>query len=715
MVCGERASLDVLGPSIESNKHIVFVNMYGPSESTIFATEFYIPSDCRRANIPIGRSLPNNGAYVIDEALNLVPPGVCGELLLTGASLARGYLNQPDLTKEKFITLKSSRSLGSLRGYRTGDLVRQLACGDLEFLRRKDDGQVKLRGQRLELGEIEETIKQHAGVGDAVAVLCKRNGINDQLVAYFTTLAPAEYAEQQTREIRELLQARLPTYMVPSLIFCMPTFVLSRTGKIDRKTMASPEFVDQIADEIRSSLPSEPAMLTPHERLVRKVFTEALGMKEELLGGHDNFFDVGGHSLIAVRIVSSIRRVFSISLPMPIFMNNATVCAISKIISHGQVETEQSSLPSIPHAAASKMEFPASHMQVSLWAEEQMNHGLSTYNTGFQRRTSGPLNLDALQKAFIALVVQHDALRTRFSMRDDLLIQQVQSLTSTSELIQIAQAEDEQAARMMLSVEAARLFDLSKDLPVRFLIVRVSAEVHFISMITHHIVTDGWSFGVIDHDLTVLYNTFLTDIHQQSPLSPLSIRYGEICAWQNQLVDSGVFAPQLAYWVEELKGAKPLELFTDYPRPQKLSGRADEIPFTMDDTMVSSLRRLASTHQTSLYVVLLAAFRAAIYRANGEEDGMLGMVSANRPTPEMEGVVGYFVNPRALRLEVTPDSTFESLVQTTRKVVIDSLQHLDVPFQQIVSELAPQRNVARKPLVQLGALSIVAFAIYMIN
>jgi len=263
--------------------------------------------------------------------------------------------------------------------------------------------------------------------------------------------------------------------------------------------------------------------------------------------------------------------------------------------------------------------------------------------------------------------------------------------------------EAEQRARKFLAEEHSRPFDLSKDIPVRIAIVQVCSNVHFVSAIIHHIATDGWSNVLLDRDLTVLYNAFAAGV--QPSLNPIPIRYRDYAVWQKQRARDNLLTTQLEYWKKRLFGARPLELFTDYVRPESLSGKAAEQPITIDATVVTSLRRLAAKHRASLYVILLAAFRAAVFRSTGEEDGSIGMVNANRPRTELESVVGFFVNTHAVRLVVESDMSFEDLITQTRQVTLEALQNSEVPFDKVVAHLAPPRDLSRNPLVQLSKSS----------
>lgn len=429
---GEPLFLASLRPVTLAKPNLILSNNYGPSESTVDATFFTIPPGYNRANVVIGNPMANIGAYVVDEYLNPVPRGVCGELLLTGKSLARGYLNREELTAQSFIQLGNQHCLGPLRAYRTGDLVRQTASGELEFVRRANTGQVKLRGHRIELGEVERAIEQHPLVSSVVVVVCRFEEGDERLVAYVTSRACRE--EDEIADIvKTHLRALLPSYMVPSMVLSVSSFPFSTTGKLDRRLMASPHFVEQVSKSRPSFIPkhqSSTATMTPDEAAVVGIFSRVLGVPQTSIGLHDNLFDIGGHSLIATRIVAAIRRHFGVSFGVALFYDNATPAGVLGNLAQCEFDAE-ASLVRIADVDAQEL-CPASDAQTRLWVEEQINPGLSRYHAGFQRRLTGPLNADALQKAFFALLDRHETLRTVFEMHDPVLMQRVKPLQECS-------------------------------------------------------------------------------------------------------------------------------------------------------------------------------------------------------------------------------------------------------------------------------------------
>jgi len=419
---GEAAFLSFLRPIQTAKPKICVSNGYGPTESTIIATMFSVSHDCNRTSIPIGRPLANIGAYVVDSALAPVPPGVCGELLLTGDSLARGYLKREQLTSEKFVWLGEEHPLGNLRAYRTGDIVRQITTGDLEFIRRVDD-QVKLRGQRVELGEIERTLEQHRYVNSAVAVVCRRGEGDDRLVAYLTA-RPTYQSRELSNILKAHLRTMLPPYMIPSLILLVPSFPLSATGKVNRKLMADNQFLDRITNY--TSKMRNNRHLSLEESEVLEIFARALNISPDSIGLYDNLFNIGGHSLTATRIASAVRSHFGVSFDIKVLYNDASVAGV--VASLKQCKPEDLEEIPIERFSDPRQLCPASDAQTRLWLEEQMNSGLSRYNVGFQRKLTGNLDVEALKMSFILLLFRHDVLRTVFEMHDPVLMQRIVSI-----------------------------------------------------------------------------------------------------------------------------------------------------------------------------------------------------------------------------------------------------------------------------------------------
>ncbi|KAE9406246.1 acetyl-CoA synthetase-like protein [Gymnopus androsaceus JB14] len=673
---------------------------YGPAEAAVRSAYYLVtPLVENLLKIPIGRALPNTSIYVLDESFYPVPAGVLGEIAVAGIHLARGYLHQPELTAERFISISAKNPLGPCRLYLTGDVGYWNSEGQLQFVGRKDT-QLKLRGQRIEAGEVECAINCHPAVkSSAVVVVGTPSG--DQLIAY-TLLSldtSCDFASILDSIINSLRQS-LPSYMIPAHIIPLDEFPLNYSGKLDRKTLSSNDYLEKFKSV--KFIPTSDGPRTETEELILSIFSQALSIPEKMIGVYDNLFDLGGHSLIATHIVAAIRRQFNVSFDILAFMDNATIADTAALVLHSHVEKDPRT-HIIPRNSQDLLICPASDAQTRLWIEEELNPGLARYNAGFQRKITGPLNVDALERAFLALVDRHEALRTTFSMDNGVLMQSIRPSDSvTVRVIGMGDsAESEENALKLLHTEQSRPFNLREDPPVRFAIISAGDNLFFISAIIHHISTDGWSSGIIDREVTLLYNALSAGL--PTPLLPnLPLRYTDYSLWQNERLNTGMLDTQLSYWHKQLQGSKPLELHADFVRPEKLSGKADEIPFEISEESLMALRLLAATHRTSLYVVLLAAFRASIFRITGEEDGTIGMVNANRPQEEIEHIVGFFVNTHAVRLSIDSNTSFDDIVLKTRRVTAEALQHSDVPFDKVVQKcLTAQRELSRNPLVQL--------------
>ncbi|KAE9391127.1 acetyl-CoA synthetase-like protein [Gymnopus androsaceus JB14] len=684
--------------------HLTFGSEYGAVECSVFTTDFSIDSshlESRMCRIPVaGRALPNNRIYVVDETFSPVPPGVLGQIVLAGVHLGRGYLNRPDLTAERFVQMPSDSFLGPQRLYCTGDLGYWTSGGQVQCVGRMDT-QVKIRGQRLEIEEVETVLKDHPAVeSSAVAVVLTPQG--DQLVAYVRLTVDISIKEEnvftELSTIKQYLRNILPEYMVPNQVLRIDALPLNSNGKLNRKLLASWNYMashDTLAcsqnidvDHIRNIKPvSDEKDLTVDEATVQDIFARYLGISPYMIGLHDNLFDIGGHSLIAARIITAIRQHFRVCFSVTLFYSNATVAGV--ITNLVQCQVEDNGAPAYLYSLDTQDICPASDAQTRLWVEEQMYPGLSRYHVGFQRKMTGLLDTEALIHSFLALLNRHEALRTVLEMHDSTLMQRVVPLNQCPpihfvEMQALSPIKAEEDARTFLVEEHARPFNLAKDIPTRLAIVKISSTLHFVSAVIHHIATDGWSNIIIDRDLAQLYNSFSAGI------SGSINRFKKESCRHSSTIGLTTF-----------RSAKPLELRVDYFRPQTRSGQTKEIPIAIGRTLVSALRQLGAKHRTSLYVVILAVFRATIFRVTGEDDGILGMANARRPQTELENIVGFFVNIHAIRLPVNQQSTFEDLIMETRKVTAAALDNSEIPFDKVVAHLAPKRYLSRNPLVQL--------------
>jgi amino acid adenylation domain-containing protein len=644
------------------------VNHYGPTESSVVATWGVVPSEGVGAP-SIGRPVDGTRACVLDGAGRPVPAGVAGDLCLGGESLARGYLGRPDLTAERFVPDPTG---DGERLYRTGDLVRHRADGEIEFLGRIDF-QVKIRGVRVEPGEIEALLAAHPGVREAVVVVRERGG-EARLVAY---VAPGGEG------LRAWLESRLPAAMVPSAFVSLDALPLTPNGKVDLRALPEPEWDQEATSGFT-------APRTPTEELLAAVWAAVLGRSP--IGIHDGFFDLGGHSLRATQVVSRVRRVLGVELPLRAVFEAPTVAGLALRIEAAR-RGDAPVPPIVPVARG--VELPASFAQERLWFLDQLGDpgdAGAAYNIPAGLRLRGPLSVPTLAAALAGLARRHEALRTTFALRDEARVVQVvsPSLDLPLPVIDLAGVSDTEARRVA-AAEAARPFDLARGPLVRALLLRTGAEEHVLVLVMHHIVSDGWSMGVLLRELARLY--------EGASLPPLAIQYADYAAWQRGWLQGEPLRRQLDFWRERLAGLAPLlELPADRPRPPVQGTRGGHVELPLD---LEGLDALCRARGVTLFMVLLAGLQALLGRITGREDPPVGTPIANRQRAETEGVAGLFVNTLALPAGLAGDPSFADLLARVRETTLDAYAHQDLPFEKLVEELRPERDLSHAPVFQV--------------
>jgi amino acid adenylation domain-containing protein/non-ribosomal peptide synthase protein (TIGR01720 family) len=653
------------------------LNMYGPTETTIWST-----TQAVEAGVPVtvGRPALNNRTYVVDAAGEPVPVGVAGELFIGGVQVARGYLGRPALTAERFVPDAFAAEPGA-RAYRTGDRVRWLADGRIEYLGRMDF-QVKIRGFRIELGEIEATLRAADGVREC-AVVARETGAGDRrLVAYVV----GEDGAVDAAALREQMRRSLPEYMVPSAIVAMDALPLTPNGKLDRKALPAPE----------AGAPEEAyvAPRTPLEEVMAGVWAEVLRL--ERVGVTDNFFELGGHSLLATRLVSRIREVLDADLRVVALFEGPTVAELARAVE----EARSANAPRLPDVAAVD---PADAMLLSfaqerLWLIAQIEGEQdAAYNLPAAVRLSGALDAAALERALGEIVRRHDALRTVFAQADGVPVQLVRPFDGFALTVEEAAEAD---VRRRAAEEAARPFDLAAGPLFRATLLRVSEQEHVLLTCMHHIVSDGWSMGVLFRELGALYAAFAEG--RESPLRALPIQYADFAAWQRRHLQGEVLDRHLEWWTARMAGAPALlELPTDRPRPPVQSSRGARVPVQLPRELLDRLQALGRGEGATLYMVLLGAFQLLLGRYAGTDDVVVGSPIAGRTRAEVEPLIGFFVNTLAMRTDLSGDPTFRQLLRRVRETTLGAYEHQEVPFEKLVSELRPERTLAHSPLVQV--------------
>ena len=666
------------------------LHVYGPTETTTFATWQLVDEVPDGATtIPIGRPIASTTCYILDASGQPVPIGVAGEMYIGGDGLAREYLNRPELTAEKFIPHPFSHEPGA-RLYKTGDLARYLPDGNIEFLGRTDH-QVKIRGFRIELGEIEAILKQHPAVRETVVLAHEDEPQDIRLVAY---LVSEQSPAPSPGELLGFLKSKLPSYMIPSTFVSLETLPLTPNGKVDRRALPAPGHARPKLDE------SFTAPRTPVEELLTSICAEVL--KLEKVGIHDNFFELGGHSLLATQVMSRVREVFQVELPLRCLFESPTVAGLAERIE--VIRREEGGLLGLPILPVPRDgDLPLSFAQERLWFLDQYEPGTTVYNIPSALRLRGSFNIGALEQSLNEIIRRHESLRTTFSMIDGEAVQVIApSLGVSVPVIDLRDhpEEREEEARELAREEACQPFDLARGPLFRSQLLRLGEDDHVLLLTMHHIVSDGWSMGVLHRELSMLYRAFVNG--QPSPLEDLPIQYADFAVWQREWLQGEVLDRQLSYWKTQLEGIPAvLNLPMDHPRPGVQSYRGGRQSIELSRELAQELKQLSRKEGVTLFMTLLAAFQTLLYRYTGQEDIVVGSPIANRNRSEIEGLIGFFVNTLALRTKFDGDPTFKELLARVRQTTLGAYENQDLPFEKLVEGLKPERNLSYSPLFQV--------------
>ncbi|MGW9419787.1 amino acid adenylation domain-containing protein [Streptomyces koyangensis] len=668
----------------------VLVNMYGITETTVHAS--FLALDRALAagadGSLVGEPLADLGFHVLDEDLRPVPPGTAGELYVTGPGLARNYANRPGLTAERFVACPFGAP--GARMYRSGDLVRPRADGGLEYLGRGDD-QIKLRGFRIEQGEVEAALQRDPAVGKAQVLVREDQPGDRRLVAY---LVPAEDGGQvpSPSRLRDEALRSLPAYMVPSAFVAMERFPLTTNGKLDRRALPAPTRRHSV----------DAALVPPAagtESAVAAVWREVLGVEE--VGATDDFFQIGGDSLSMVRVISRLRTVLGAELPVRTLFRARTVRELAA----------EPALSGPAPGAGSAVErvdrgerLPLSFTQQRFWFAQEFAPESVAGNVHTAFRLRGTLDAEALDAALTGLLARHEPLRTTYDADEDGVFQTVHPAGSLrcaaerADLSALPAAGREQALDRLLRAEAGRPFDLRRGPVLRALLVRLAERDHVLVIGVHHVATDGWSTNLLVAELGAFYTARLQG--REPGLAPLDIGYADYAAWQRRHADSPERAAQLAHWRERLQGVTPLQLPTDRPHPPVRSTAGAAHRFTLGRDLVAGLRAVAAENGGTLFMTLAAATQVLLARLTGRSDVAVGTAVSGRDREEFEGLVGAFINTLVLRTEVDGTASFRDHVGLVRETVLDAFGHQDVPFERLVDELCEERDASRSPLVE---------------
>ncbi|HYF81964.1 MAG TPA: amino acid adenylation domain-containing protein, partial [Clostridia bacterium] len=654
------------GDKLKQYKHNSYdvVNNYGPTENTVVTTSYYITE--QKDNIPIGKPISNTSIYIIDRNNDLQPIGISGELCASGDGLARGYLNKPELTEEKFVPNPFEPGT---RMYRTGDLARWLPDGNIEFLGRIDH-QVKIRGFRIELGEIESRLLKHEAVKDAIVISREDKNGDKYLCAYITAGRGLTVSE-----LREYLGKELPEYMIPSYFVQLESMPLTPNGKIDRKALPEPN------SSTTAGVEYEASRNEIEEKLV-KIWQEVL--KVEQVGINDNFFELGGHSLKATSLVAKIHKELNVEMPLREIFKAPTIKRIAEYIS-GQEEKVYAAIELIgerPH-------YELSSAQKRLYTLQQFDQESTGYNIPGVMEIEGKLDAERLKGAFRKLIERHESFRTSFELIGEEIVQKIhKELEFEIEYTDKALSAEEVKG---IARSFIRPFDLGKAPLLRVGLIKLYSEKYILMFDMHHIISDGTSMGVLTDEFVKLY--------EGRELSPLRLQYKDYAAWQNSMLSSKAMKKQEEHWLEVFAGEIPiLSLPTDYPRPAIQSFEGDNVYFELNNEITEGLRKIAKETGATMYMVLLAGFNILLSKYSGQEDIVVGSPIAGRPHADLENIIGMFVNTLAMRNYPDGNKTFREFLEEVKVKCLKAYENQGYQFEELVEKLDIGRDMSRNPL-----------------
>lgn len=658
------------------------INNYGPTENTVVTTSGIVPDyeEGNSSSPSIGKPISNTKIYILDQNLQPLPIGVPGELHISSVGLARGYLNRLELTKEKFI----SNPFNSGILYKTGDLVRYLPEGNIEFLGRIDN-QVKLRGLRIELGEIEAVLETHSQVEKAVVILREDTSGNQRLVAYIVRKLPS----LGIGELRRFLQQQLPAYMVPSAFVMLSDFPLNNNGKIDRKKLPVPDETSII----------ESAYIAPRnekESLLAQIWQDVLQLSQ--IGVNDNFFELGGHSLKAISLVSKIQEKLGQSLPIKQVFAHPTIAEQAELLSTVTPLT----VATIPLVSAQET-YETSHAQRRFYVLQQMDLNNVAYHIVSTLKIAGNFSPDVFEKAIQLLISRHESLRTSFILINGEPQQKIlQNRPFDWEFKDWTNKPDEEILETIAKERKA--FDLEKSPLVRSKVYKLSPNEYILELEIHHIICDGWSMSLLAKECLEYYSDLAKGL--QPSIEPLPIQYKDYAGWQNNLLRSENNSKNLDYWRQKLDNGQltRVHLPTDFKRPQIKTFKGSHLSWTFDRETISKLRKICQENEITLFMALVAAVKILLYRYSGQHDITIGTEIATRNHPQLQSLIGLFLNTLVIRDQIEPEKGYKNLLAKVRQTVTEALEHSDYPFDILVEKLAVSREINRTPLFDILVL-----------
>lgn len=681
---------------------LTMVNLYGPTECTVFCTYCVLSKKyCDAQVMPIGYPAANAYAYVLDDHLELVPDGTPGELYIGGDGVARGYLNRPDLTAERFITnpyiTDEQKVLGkNLRLYKTGDIVKRLPSGELIYIGRVDN-QIKIRGFRVELGEIEATLLSHPNINDCV-VMPYGDSNQKRLIAY---AIPAKKGTLNTQELCAHLAKTLPAYMIPSIFVEMESFPLNANGKIDRHALPAPFAVRTESAELQQS--EQRGQEEPWEDLERTVCDiVAAALNVETLGVDENIFHYGAHSLIVAQICAAVRNRLRATLEPKEVFEHPTVSGMIRLVSERKSAAADEEV-AIPKASREKS-IPLTYQQEQIWFLSKLVPNNRAYNSQFSVRLHGNLDKTILERCLNAIVCRHEILRTTFHEKDGSPIQVIHDPWEVNlfeiDLRHLPESRREEEAERLIAGEMNNCFDFAKLPLVRWWLYRLGGEDWILLHIEHHFLHDGWEIMVFLRELKTLYVAYLEG--RESPLETLPIQYADFAVWQKNTLRGTRLEEKVQYWIDKIRDyPHVLNLNIDRPRPGVQSFHGDIFRFNLDRDLYRSLREFSRERNVTLFMTMYSAFAVLLSRYSGQDKFLVGTGVANRGMKETENLLGMFVNAVLLYSDVSGNPAFTELLDRTRHNILEDAKHHDTPFPAIVERLKAGNKPGCNPLFQV--------------
>lgn len=689
---GEALSPGHVAKALQIFPKLRLTNGYGPTESTTFALTHEICSeDIERASIPIGRPINNTNAYILDREGQPVGPGCAGELYLGGAGLAIGYLNQPELTADKFI-LDPSSATQTTRLYKTGDRVRFIDDSVIEFLGR-EDALIKIRGFRIELGEIETALSKHSKILQAAANPVKNDeGTVISIRAYFVSKQNSSIPSEE--ELREFLRTQLPKYAIPDRLVCIPEIPLTANGKVNRDALAG------FHTERMIHPPAIEPPRTPEEEALAGIWKDLLGL--EAIGPDDDFFSLGGESLLATQLVSRIRSQFKRKFTVADLFHNPTINEISSHLS--TAEKLQESRKVLQETNPGLNRFPLSYSQEGLWFTNAMEEGLLRNNIADGLSLEGALDKASLMQAIEFLVARHESFRLRFDVENGLPVQYLTDdpgkIFEFDDFSELEVRNSEQRVEKHLRNAQEQAFDMKNGPLFKFHLIKLSEDRHLLFWVCHHIVADGWSFSLLKHEIGACYDAYSQG--RKPALSELKVQYSDFCLWQRETLKGNELERQANYWTKQLQDAPQLALPTDQPATARSSFAGKEHRFKIPTELSGQIAKYNMAEGITPYISLMAAFQVLLFRYTAQTDIVTGTPVANRQQEEFERVMGLFVNTLVMRLDLSGSPNFTEVIRRFKEVTIAAHSHQDLAFSKLVEHLNPPRQVNRHPIFQVA-------------